>query len=188
MARPRPVAGGLRFALSFDSVGGMLDALKSSRLFQNNPVTVARTASDYTPEEQARFREVFQQMAARYRQRARTAYVIMVVCLAALILGFVLPGRAGGWGGGVFVLCLIILMGCRFFSVRLVCPGCSNDLERRGLGPYCPKCGSSSVSPGGWFQAPRCTACGKSLRRGRYRRYQIRACTHCGLMLDERGV
>jgi hypothetical protein len=44
------------------------------------------------------------------------------------------------------------------------------------------------LQPGGFLRSPHCKACGKSLRRGRGRHYKIRACTHCGLMLDARGL
>jgi DNA-directed RNA polymerase subunit RPC12/RpoP len=113
---------------------------------------------------------------------------VVAVGVAGLVFGFILPGRAGGWAGGVFLLCWLIVMVWMFFPVRLVCPACSNDVERGELGPYCPTCGSRSLSAGGRWKAPRCAACGKRLRRGRYRYYKVRACTHCGLLLDERGL
>ena len=147
-----------------------------------------KPGAEYTPEEQARFREEFRPLAARYRRRVRLAYGVVVVGVAALALGFALPGRAGGWAAGVFLVCWAILFGWMVFRVRLLCPGCSGDMEGRRLGPYCPVCGHRSLSSGDWLQATRCTDCGKRLRRGRQRFYKIRACTHCGLVLDERGL
>ena len=105
------------------------------KFFQDKPGMAARAASEYTPEEQARFREAFQPVAARYRQRARMAYGTVAVGVAGLVLGFILPGRAGGWAGAVFLICWLVLAVFMAFPVRLACPGCSNNVERCEPGP-----------------------------------------------------
>jgi tRNA(Ile2) C34 agmatinyltransferase TiaS len=81
----------------------------------------------------------------------------------------------------------LVALGSAMSTPRLVCPGCCNEMER-SFGRYCPECGNSHLQPGGWFRAPHCRACGKSMRRGKGRHYKIRACTHCGLMLDDGGL
>ena len=67
------------------------------------------------------------------------------------------------------------------------CPSCDHRLNG-ALGRFCPNCGADGLTAGR-LQAPRCSACGTSIsgRRGK-RFYKVRACTACGLIVDEAGL
>jgi hypothetical protein len=113
--------------------------------------------------------------------------------------------------GGILVSCLVVaaydgkfdspllrrlsVSGLVIFLIILTvshrmpnCPGCHNTIDAR-FDRFCPECGNASLRPGKW-QLPHCSTCGKDMKivRGGKRLYKIRACTFCGLMLDEQGL
>ncbi|HEY3901138.1 MAG TPA: hypothetical protein VGM54_21175 [Chthoniobacter sp.] len=159
--------------------------MKSFRIYSREPVKApARVASDYAPEEIGSFREKFRPIAERYRQRSRIAGFGMAAFFLCIGLGFVVPKHLLTYLW-IPAICSWLFM---FFVARMpVCPACQNRLDA-SFGAFCPECGSHSLQPGGWTWSPRCESCGKSMRRGKGRRYKIRACTHCGLMLDDQGL
>ena len=69
----------------------------------------------------------------------------------------------------------------------LLCPGCGNEMEHP-LGGYCPECGGGPLRPAGPFGATACLTCGRALRYRKGRKFKVRACTDCGLVLDEKGL
>jgi hypothetical protein len=142
----------------------------------------------FTEEEQKRYREVFAPTAQKYRSRSRLVFVIFIICFAIILTGFLLPRSSFGWVGGAFFVCWLVIMFVAITQSALDCPACRGNLVSRELGSFCPECGAAGLKAGGWFKSPRCDSCGKSLRRGKSRQYRIRACTHCGLMLDDRGL
>ena len=93
-----------------------------------------------------------------------------------------------GWFVGAFIICWLVMVIVAITQSSLECPACHGDLNSRELGSFCPECGAIGLKPSGWFKAAHCDSCGKSLRRGKSRQYRIRACTHCGLILDEKGL
>jgi hypothetical protein len=158
----------------------------------------ARLNYEYWPRERTVFLHTFRPTAERYRRRKRT---ILYLLLGFLMGGFLLMSlnlpdtmRVGG---------ISILMGALFGAVaifalglRLRCPNCRKRLEP-AKGPYCPQCGSDQFqhgihrggSAGG--NDPYCPACDGRIAEedaDSARSYKIRGCTHCGVMLDERGV
>jgi hypothetical protein len=162
------------------------ELVKSFRIYLREAVKApARVANDYLPEEAASFRETFRPIAERYRQRSRIAGFGMAAFFLCIGLGFMLPKH----------LFMYLWLGCicswlyMFFAAPRMpdCPACHNRLDA-GFGAFCPECGSHSLQPGSWLRSPRCESCGKTMRRGKGRHYTIRACTHCGLMLDDRGL
>jgi len=86
------------------------------------------------------------------------------------------------------VIYMIIFAAIRIFSPRLRCPACGCFLEN-GVSRCCPQCGSDHLDTN-LLGRPHCESCGRTMRTGLYgvRRYQIRACTACGLMLDHGGL
>src|ERR1043166_150352 len=151
---------------------------------------VNRVATDYSDEERAQFREVFAPRAARYRRYSRLSLFIACGAFAAVIAAFViLPGLGLKWVCGVLFLGLLALVVFAGFSQpSLECPACHSDVDSRRLGRYCPECGSEQLRTRRWPLAPKCDACGAVMRHGKGRGYSIRACTHCGVLLDDRGV
>lgn len=170
-----------------------MGTLRSFRPNSESPATApAREASDYSAKDRSRLRETFSFIATDYRRHTRIAMCAVVGGIALSIpIGMVivmgLSNSLIPWFAIPFVVCWLIVLGAMVSAPRLVCPGCSNEIEG-SFGRYCPECGSQQLRPGGVFRSPRCTGCGKSMRRGRGRHYKIRACTHCGLMLDDRGL
>ena len=160
--------------------------MKSFRLYIRAPsFKPARMVTDYSPEEVGTFRERFKPLAEHYHRRSRLAgYCHIGLCLC-FILVVVLPKQLRAYFF-VGVICSVLFR--VFASPRTPdCPGCQLSLE--GLGAFCPECGSAPLQPGGWFEKPKCWTCGKGLRAGRWgRSWKIRACTHCGLKLDEKGL
>lgn len=156
--------------------------------FWSAPHEVARTVADYTPEEKARLHEAFAPAGRDYRRRRKTLILVVLMAVPGLLFGLRLE-RLFVWAPLVtMVLWWIVLAIAVALMPRLRCPGCANYIEY-GFGPYCPECGSRSLGPESWFRYPRCASCGKWMsRRKGGRRYKIRACTHCGLPLDERGL
>jgi len=165
----------------------MARALKSFTLYTPRRIPVTRFAVEYSAEEQLRFRELFRPIAQRHRFRTRIATIVLIVGFACIVAGFFLPAHLSGWIVGGFLICWLVLMVLVISTARLQCPACSNDMER-SFGQCCPECGGRALQPGGWLRAPHCNACGKSMWRSKARRYTIRACTHCGLLLDEKGL
>jgi hypothetical protein len=149
---------------------------------------VERCVADYTLDERAKLREDFQPIAEEYRHANRFSSIGFLTCgLGMMSLFFFLGKSSIPW------VLIPFLSGIGFFIwilskiPPLICPGCNNYLDGR-FGRYCPECGSDRFQRGSWFQPSYCPACGKWIGRGKDRQYDIRACTHCGVMLDEKGV
>lgn len=159
--------------------------VKSFHLYLRKPATTpVRVVTDYAPEDVAVFRERFRLMAEHYHRRSRRAMFGIGAFFLCLILGMTLPKHLFlyFWAGGICSWLFVV------FAAPSTpdCPACHSQLDA-SLGAFCPECGSRSLQPGGWFRSPRCDCCRKSLRRGKGRHFKIRACTHCGVMLDEKG-
>jgi hypothetical protein len=157
----------------------------------------SRVAAEYSAEEQLRLQQTFQRVASRYRRRSRVADVaikIFMICFVALfvIVRFLLKDDEL-WipyvlEGLIFGVVLFVILQPRFPS----CPACHGRLDGR-FGHFCPSCGRRQLR-GDSYQA-HCDGCGESIDlkwreggRGRCRRYRIRACTHCGLLVDQTGL
>jgi hypothetical protein len=147
----------------------------------------AREVADYSSEERNRFREAFGSIAAGYRRHARIAYSAMGAGAACVLLGMILPKFAFPWLISSIFIVFFVVLGSAMSAPSLVCPGCSNYIEH-SFGPYCPECGKKQLQPGSWSGQRRCIACGKTMGGGKARGYTIRFCTHCGVMLEEKGL
>jgi predicted RNA-binding Zn-ribbon protein involved in translation (DUF1610 family) len=154
----------------------------------SEPLPYSVSEPRFSEEEQEHYRELFAPIAQKYRTNIRYIQVIFIISVVILVTGFFLLRHFMGWAMGGFFVCWLAILILVCTQPRLECPACHGDLNSRELGSYCPECGAAGLKPGGWFQAPYCESCDKSLRRSRAQRYRIRACTHCGLMLDETGL
>lgn len=147
----------------------------------------SRFVTDYSADEVARFQETYRPLVADYRRHARIARFGMAAFFSCIILGMISPKTffIYFWAAGICSWFFIV------FVIKRVppCPACHNSPEV-GFGLFCPECGSRTLGPSdSWFSgAPKCRSCGKSMRSGKSRGYKIRACTHCGLRLDDRGL
>jgi hypothetical protein len=144
---------------------------------------------DYWPRDRTPFFHAFQPVAERYRQRKRLAlYLLLGFMLGGFLLTYIdMPGTVRLWG---VLLLLAVLLGAVvtfLFGLRLKCPACRKRLEP-AKGPYCPQCGSDQFSHGIHACCPSCNRTIADEDGDGARSYRIRGCTHCGVMLDERGV
>jgi hypothetical protein len=152
-----------------------------------NPITNA----PYTAGEQARLRADFVPVAARFRQQERLTWWCLGTFIGGMLLiSFVPEPFKAALGsllgiGAVVGMAVLVVSAVRMANM-LVCPGCLQNMEK--IGEYCPECGSAGLEPGGWFSSPHCPTCRKSMSRNKGRHYAIRACSHCGLYLDEKGL
>ena len=167
--------------------------MKSFRLYLREPPPEPPDvlASDLSPQECDRLRSEFEPVLARNRRMTVTFAAGFAATLGAVLLSNLLPAPLqsvlSGWIiAGIAVLVFLVVAGM-VLGGTLSCPHCKLDV-RGVVGSFCPECGERSIEPAGFFRAPRCTACGRSLGQGKSgRKYQVRACTHCGLWLSDEG-
>ena len=153
----------------------------------STPIPSSTNKPRFTEEKQKRLREIFAPIAQKYRSRSRLALVVLGL-VAVIILIAILMKTFNAWIGGAFFICWLIMGVVVITQSSLKCPACRGNLVSEEFGSFCPECGAASLKLGGWFKSAHCDSCGKSLGRGRTRQYRVRACTHCGLILDERGL
>ena len=157
--------------------------MKSFRLYlKNRQVLPIQVVSDYRPDELMRFREFFRPIARRHRFWMRIGYIVITIAFVCILFSMFVTWFVFG-----FMICWLTLMLIKFLSPLPACPACHNSLDQ-GLGAYCPECGTLSLQSGAWFRAMWCSSCERDLWRGKSRHYTIRACTHCGVFLDEEGL
>jgi predicted RNA-binding Zn-ribbon protein involved in translation (DUF1610 family) len=161
--------------------------VKSFRFYLAHRVSPpARFVADYQPEELSRFRSMFQPIAQQYNRCMRLAYIIVSSGIVSLLAGLVWPAFLS-WGLAGFMACVSLFLLLTFISPVPNCPACHNALEAP-LGDYCPECGVAAVHRGHWIGCPWCASCGRKLSASKARHYTIRACTHCGVFLDDEGI
>ena len=130
--------------------------------------------------------EQFRPAGSRYRRRLGA----FVLCAAAGILlsfvSLVVPELLLEWISvpGVALIALSLLL---FFMLpALQCPACGKATDS-GFDRFCPMCGKAALRVSRLW-GTRCDGCGRSMGSYKYRNYRVRYCTHCGVMLDARGV
>lgn len=166
----------------------------------NEPVPRRSGTGRYSETEQEHYRTQFAPMAARYRAYARSIQVTLGLMVALGISSQWEPLKAFlGWILGASLISVIFVVLLARKQSRLACPACGEPLfsdhcniQSRVAGTFCPMCGAPGLKPGNWITDAHCDACGEDLRRGQrcrqLRYYPVRACTHCGLFLDQRGL
>jgi hypothetical protein len=150
---------------------------------------LSKPAERFSPEELIQFRKLFLERAERRRRYDRrciiTAILVFLVWFVSIRF---LPPLGLGWICGVlFAAFVVLLISAWFREPHLECPACHRDLDSFKLGRFCPECGRDQVLIRRWT-SPICKGCGATMRWGKGRRYTIRACTHCGVFFDQKGV
>ena len=162
--------------------------MRSFQLYPGKPLPPPRRlVTDMSPKEQADLREAFRSAALRYRRHGHVVGFIVLGAIGVVSLGFILPRRFFSWIMGGFITCWLAGLIAMALSPGLRCPGCRRKIDD-GYGQFCPECGVRALEPRGWPQVPRCSSCQRALDWHKRRGYQIRACTHCGLWLDDKGL
>jgi hypothetical protein len=163
---------------------------------------VTKVASDYSEEELEQFREQFTPVAQNCHRKIQTFHVfglVVLVIYLGIIPGSVLAGHSEYILLMIFPVPAVLFLFIAFFKVifveiplfRVKCPACNNHFFKGYIEKFCPECGSNrlEVIKGRY----KCRACGKALRHffipkgPNPRLYKIRACIHCGVLLDEKG-
>ena len=163
--------------------------MKSFRFYFKPLVTLPpKLVTAYSKVEREDLYEIYQVRLRGHRKREKQVCGIAIATiLCALVVAFgESPWNVVGYGlCPVGFLALIIVVRPRLPC----CSSCENDVDTV-VGLYCPECGKQTIHQGGLFRETECTACGSQLRfaKGGVRGYRIRACTHCGIKLDQNGL
>lgn len=154
------------------------------------PLPILKGSSRYSLEDQSKYREAFAPLAQQYRSFYRRVLLVLPVGAAISFVAWnIIPASFVEWAiAPVFISAAIVMLLKITISPSLECPACHRNLDVRKLGDFCPECGAANLKPGDLLSSPQCDACGKKLRRRKGRLFKIRACTHCGLFLDDEGV
>lgn len=164
--------------------------MKPFHRYRGTPVIFPqRYAEDYTREESESFQETFRAAASDHRRGQRNMLVMFgVAVLCWLPAAFMQKTTLTSWFSWAFAAIILLTLVLSTLERPLICPACRNALNEV-MGPFCPECGARAVrATDGKY--PECGSCKATLSRGRKggRRYRIRACTHCGVMLDDQGI
>jgi RNA polymerase subunit RPABC4/transcription elongation factor Spt4 len=151
----------------------------------------------YSPEEQRQFEQIFATDLKRYRatdrRYANPLLVVFLVGVAAVACAYLLSSQPPNkWllGFGIVLIAgalVSVAVAASSLEKQLKCPACHN-LFIDDIGEYCPECGSASLARGGAFGARYCNSCGNKLITGKNRSFRYKACTHCGVFLDQKGL
>jgi hypothetical protein len=143
--------------------------------------------SAYTATERLRHRETFRSVLAKQRRYARFVGVPFFIVWGVLVLGPSVLRDAKSWFNGATLIWFGVGVGLFLFGPKLRCPACTEHVDR-GFGRFCPECGAPALQHRDWYQPPKCAACGREMMKGKGPpQYIIRACTHCGIVLDDVG-
>jgi DNA-directed RNA polymerase subunit RPC12/RpoP len=164
--------------------------MKSFRIYRREPFqTPERCAPDYSDEELNCLREEFREPAARYRRNLHLFILVLALLFAAFfVIVWKFPHANDAKGVSILFAIFAVVLGFDVVCPEPKCPGCQNNVLTKKVGDFCPECGSRSLTKPKWFGRPSCSACGKHLRLHKGRLYRIRACTHCGVWLDDQGL
>lgn len=127
----------------------------------------------------------FLPQAVRHRKRQQATIVLMFGGIVFAGLAVALPEAYSTWLGVPGVALIAAALVNVFAMPGLECPRCRHDLER--VERYCPCCDAMAVELNAW-RGNRCGSCGKRLGPSKSRRFPIRFCSHCGVLVDRKGV
>lgn len=165
------------------------------KLFANTPAkSPIRSIADYAPEEVARYQESYRLLVAEYRRHERINFGVVALMMG--VIGVLLLLRPPFWIS-LATIGLLLVLGTLYLLWALPqsrvpqCPACGNQ-PGMPFGSFCPECGSKTLESAKhpWRgQVPYCRSCNRRMHSGEGgRSYRIRVCSHCGLMLDEKGL
>lgn len=153
------------------------------------PARVSAEDSAAGAEERAKVRAAFGALYRRYRRLGMLAGCSIGSGVVLIAVGAGRPGPLMLWMESGFAVCVVVCMLILVARDAMDCPACGQRLIG-DAGSFCPECGEPGPSARGWLGGRRCKSCGGGIRRGKggTRQYVIRACTHCGTWLDDRGL
>jgi hypothetical protein len=152
------------------------------RLAGGKAIPFNRTRGDY--------REDFAPTVEQYRRRAGLMGLAYLPAVAFGLAAWLIPSAREVLGAIAFFL-LFPPIGFALAIPRLECPACEGSLTPtfHAFGAFCPSCAGENLKPGNLLFAPECLDCGAVCSQSKGTRYYVvRACTHCGVWVDDQGV
>jgi hypothetical protein len=171
--------------------------MKRTRFTFQVTVGSAAPVNEPWPRAHTRFLHEFKPRAERYRRRKRIGLGLLLGFMIGMfvVMQTTFPGFVRLSVVVVLVVGLMASLLIYAFGLKLRCPACRKRLEP-ATGLYCPQCGSSQFEHGSHRSpsTPRdayCPECNGRIAEedgDSARSYRIRGCSHCGVMLDEKGL
>jgi hypothetical protein len=172
--------------------------MRSFHFFSEEGSPPEKTAADYSEAEKTQFKKNFEPTAKNYRRFSKIVTAMFLLLGVLFLIFFILgsnkflPEKYVGW---VFIpwgsLLLISIVAALVLGVKHdpACPACKRGVGR-ALKTFCPECGSNQFVLGSLSERSHCSSCKKSFISGGMggRSYKIRFCTHCGILLDDKGI
>jgi hypothetical protein len=150
--------------------------------------TAAVDHSAYTTTERLQHRETFRSVLAKQRRYGHLVGVPFFIVWSVLVLGPFVLRDAQDWFHRAMPIWFALGVGLFLFGPKLRCPACTKQVDR-GFGRFCPECGAPALQQREWYQPAKCATCGREMMKGKGPpQYIIRACTHCGIVLDDVGA
>jgi predicted RNA-binding Zn-ribbon protein involved in translation (DUF1610 family) len=131
------------------------------------------------------YEEQFRSLAERYRKRMRLFIALFVCALLLLVAAVFGPDRLAVLFGVPGTVCVVAALATFFTKPTLDCSACGKSVEN--FDRFCPMCGAEALRRH-QVTAAKCDNCRRTLGHYKYRSYKIHFCTHCGVLLDRRGV
>ncbi len=127
----------------------------------------------------------FRAQANRYRRRTRLFLKIVASAMILIAAALLVPDNWSVWLAGPGVALVFAGLITRFTTPGLRCTDCGGSAEN--FDRFCPVCGIDGLRR---YQltAAKCDKCRREFGQYHARNYTIFFCTHCGKLLDPRGV
>jgi hypothetical protein len=130
--------------------------------------------------------EHFRPATERYRKQLARFVLCAVAGFLLSFAAILVPNFMMEWFAipGIALIALSLII---FFTLPgLMCPACGKATDS-GFDRFCPICGKAALKVNRLW-GTRCDACNRGMGSYKYRNYPVRYCTHCGVLLDARGV
>jgi len=131
------------------------------------------------------YEEEFRPLAERYRKRMRLFVALFACALLLIVAALFGPDSWAVLCGVPGTVCVVAALATFFTKPTLVCSACGKSADV--FDRFCPVCGAETLHPYQITAAKR-KECRRTLGHYKYRNYKIHFCTHCGVLLERRGV
>ena len=160
--------------------------IKKTFTFRLGPSNKTPPLNDEHDAETTVAEQTFKPSVDLYQQKLVKFILSVMAGILCVGISLLLPEFLMKWvaipGIGFIVLSLLI-----FFTLpTLKCPACSGETDN-GFDTFCPACGSNHLRVSRLL-GTHCDACNRTMGSYKYSNYPIRYCTHCGVLVNRKGV